>query len=97
VQFGAVAGKPIQLAVATTPQVLGAFAGWGAGIEVALSGISGEDLEPGPVFPRLRQGIEFIARDDDDGELRSTGNDEAGLLIGVRSGSMSSATESSPR
>lgn len=34
-----------------------------------------------PVFPRVRQGIEFIARDDSNGELRITGDDDAGLLF----------------
>jgi hypothetical protein len=39
-----------------------------------------EDPEPAPVFPRVRQGIEFTARDDSNGELRITGDDDAGLL-----------------
>ena len=30
------------------------------------------------VFPRVRQGIEFIQRDESDGELRITGDDDAG-------------------
>lgn len=41
----------------------------------------GEDPEPDPVFPRVRQGIEFIAHDDSNGELRITGDDDAGLLL----------------
>jgi hypothetical protein len=41
----------------------------------------GEDPEPEPVFPRVRQGIEFIAHDDANGELRITGDDDAGLLF----------------
>jgi hypothetical protein len=34
-----------------------------------------------PVFPRVRQGIEFTAHDDANGELRITGDDDAGLLL----------------
>jgi hypothetical protein len=30
---------------------------------------------------RVRQGIEFIQRDDSNGELRITGDDDAGLLL----------------
>jgi hypothetical protein len=41
----------------------------------------GEDPEPDPVFPRVRQGIEFIAHDDSNGELRIAGDDDAGLLL----------------
>jgi hypothetical protein len=37
--------------------------------------------DPAPVFPRVRQGIEFIAHDDSNGELRITGDDDAGLLF----------------
>ena len=32
-------------------------------------------------FQRVRQGIEFIARGESDGELRMTGDDDAGLLL----------------
>ena len=39
------------------------------------------DPESDPVFPRVRQGIEFIAHDDSNGELRITGDDDAGLLL----------------
>lgn len=39
-----------------------------------------EDPET-PVFPRVRHGIEFIARSEDSGELRITGDDDAGLLL----------------
>ena len=41
----------------------------------------GEDPEPAPVYPRVRQGIEFIAHGDSNGELRITGDDDAGLLL----------------
>jgi hypothetical protein len=41
----------------------------------------GEDPGPGPAFPRVRQAIEFIARDESNGELRITGDDDAGLLF----------------
>jgi hypothetical protein len=34
-----------------------------------------------PVFPRVRQGIEFTMYDDSNGELRITGDDDAGLLL----------------
>jgi hypothetical protein len=37
-----------------------------------------EDPELDPVYPRARQGIEFVAHDDSNGELRITG-DDAGL------------------
>jgi len=36
--------------------------------------------DPAPVFPRVRQGIEFTAHGESDGELRITGDDDAGLL-----------------
>jgi hypothetical protein len=51
-----------------------------------MKGIMGMD-EPwvhpddAPVFPRVRQGIEFTMYDDSNGELRITGDDDAGLLL----------------
>jgi hypothetical protein len=39
-----------------------------------------EDPEPVSAFPRVRHGIEFTAHDDSNGELRITGDDDAGLL-----------------
>jgi hypothetical protein len=33
------------------------------------------------VLPRVRQGIEFIQRGESNGELRITGDDDAGLLL----------------
>jgi hypothetical protein len=51
-------------------------------------------VDPLPVFPRVRQGIEFIAHSEDAGELRITGDDDAGLLYWVRSGSMNTASGS---
>jgi hypothetical protein len=33
------------------------------------------------VLPRVRQGIDFIQRDESDGELRITGDDNVGLLL----------------
>jgi hypothetical protein len=32
-------------------------------------------------MPRVRQGIQFIRQDEDNGELRVTGDDDAGLLL----------------
>jgi hypothetical protein len=38
---------------------------------------AGSDRVP----PRVRQGIKFVAHDDSNGELRITGDDDAGLLL----------------
>jgi hypothetical protein len=45
------------------------------------------------VPPRVRQGIEFVAHDDSNGELRITGDDATrGCCCGARSGLMSTAS-----
>jgi hypothetical protein len=55
-----------------------------------------EDPEA-PVFPRVRQGIEFIARDDSSGDSGSRETMTRASCSGARSGSMSIAIGSSPR
>jgi hypothetical protein len=47
-----------------------------------LAGLSAEPAAgPGRVLPHVRHGIEFSVRDDSNGELRVTGDDDAAVLL----------------
>ena len=56
-----------------------------AALRVPLSELAGLPAEPtagpGPALRRVRHGIEFSARDDSNGELRVTGDDDAAVLL----------------
>lgn len=56
-----------------------------AALRIPLTELAGLPAEhaagPDRVLPRVRHGIEFTTRDDSNGELRITGDDDAGLLL----------------
>jgi transcriptional regulator with XRE-family HTH domain len=56
-----------------------------AALRVLLAELAGLPAEPAAgkaqTLPRVRQGIEFSARDDSNGELRVTGDDDAAVLL----------------
>jgi transcriptional regulator with XRE-family HTH domain len=54
-------------------------------LEISVTELAGMPFEPATernrVLPRVRQGIEFTARDESNGELRITGDDDAALFL----------------
>ena len=65
--------------------LLTAAAAIAAALEIPLAELAGMRSPgaagPGPVPPRVRQGIEFIQHGEANGELRITGDDGAALLL----------------